>query len=259
MVTIEEALELTPDGDGWTATVPEGWAQGRTTFGGLVAAYLARGAQAACQRPIRSMDTYFLEPVGPGPIRLVQESSRRGKHLTHLEMGMYSQDVRVATARFILADALTGPLDVVPAAPEHEKSFDEAPEMPFIEGLMPQFLENMQIRLGEGDIPMSGSSRAVAGGFVRNRGPARGVAALLTHADAWPPPQLALVTKPAPASSVRWHIAFHADVDTVDGQRWSWLRVEAAWRSGPLSTVTGTLVRDGVCVAYTEQTIVMYA
>ncbi len=259
MRDLEQALRLTPDSDGWTAEVPPGWAQGRTTFGGLVAAFLARGAQAACERRIRSMDTYFLEPVGPGPIRLAVESARHGKHLTHLEVGMYSQDTRVAVARFIHADEVAGPLDVVPEAPGLEKEFDDAPEMPFLEGIMPEFLQNMQILLGEGDLPMSGSARAVAGGFVRNRGPARGVAALLTHADAWPPPQLAMVKVPTPASSVRWHIAFHADVDEIDGQQWSWLRAEASWRSGPLSTVVGTLVREGRPVAYTEQTIVMYS
>ena len=108
-------------------------------------------------------------------------------------------------------------------------------------------------------MPMSGSDRAVAGGFVRNLGPAQGPAALMTHMDAWPPPQLALLNRPAAASGVRWHVAFHADVDEADGQSWSWFRCEAQWRSGPLSTVTGMLVRDGRPVAFSEQTIAMYA
>ncbi|MEZ5186953.1 MAG: thioesterase family protein [Candidatus Nanopelagicales bacterium] len=256
---LEDVLTLREQGGEWSAEVPAGWAQGRTTFGGLVAAFLARAAEAACDRPIRSMDIYFLEPVIPGPVTLKVESTRTGKHLTHLEVGMYAQAKRVATARLIHADATTGRLDVVPAAPAQEKSFDEAIEMPFIDGVMPEFLQNLELRLGEGDPPMTGSSRAVAGGFVRNRGPARGVAALLTHGDAWPPPQLAMVDHLVPASSVRWHVAFHADVTEADGEQWSWLRSEATWRSGPLSTVVGMLVRDGAPVAYLEQTIVMYA
>ncbi len=258
MANLESALELRSSGDGWIAEVPEGWAQGRTTFGGLVAAYLVRAAQAADSRSIRSVDVYFLEPVSPGPIRLTLDGVRAGRHLTHLEIGMVSGDKRAAMGRFVLGSAQAGPLDAHPAAPTPEKELADCIRMPVLEGITPQFLQNLDVRIGEGDVPMSGSDRAVAGGFVRNLGPARGPAALMTHLDAWPPPQLALVDRPTAASSVRWHAAFHADVDDADGQQWSWLRGEAQWRSGPLSTVTGMLVRDGLPVAYTEQTIAMY-
>ncbi|HQR80282.1 MAG TPA: thioesterase family protein, partial [Actinomycetota bacterium] len=120
-------------------------------------------------------------------------------------------------------------------------------------------LRNLEVRFGEGDFPMSGAEHAVGGGYVRNLGPARGPAALMTHMDAWPPPVLALVDRPVAASSVRWHVQFHADVDSAQGRQWSWFRCEAPWRSGSLSTVTGMLVREGVPVAYSEQTVVMYA
>lgn len=259
MADLAAALALSSTADGWSAEVPEGWAQGRTTFGGLVAALLASAAQAASDRPVRTVDTYFLEPVTAGPVRLAVDSVREGKHLTHMEVGMYARGRRAAAGRFVLGDWVSGRFDHVPAAPAPERPFDEALEMPFLEGIMPQFLQNMHMRLGEGDPPMSGSSRAVVGGYVRNRGPARGVPALLTHLDAWPPPQLAMVDRPTQASSVRWHVQFHADVTQADGEQWSWSRNEAVWRSGPLSTVVGMLTREGVPVAYTEQTIAMYA
>jgi acyl-CoA thioesterase len=259
MSDVDTALELHPEGEVWNATIPAGWGQGRTTFGGLVAAYLARAAEAACERPIRTIDVVFLEPVAAGDAQLRLDSIRVGKHLSHVEVSLHANGKKAAAARLVHSEATTGPLDTRPQTPTPERDFDAAPEAPYMPELMPEFLQNMQMRFGEGDPPMSGSARAVTGGFVRNLGPATGVAALLTHADAWPPPQLALIDRPAFASSVRWHVAFHADVSNADGQQWSWIRSEAVWRSGPLSTVTGTLVRDGVPVAYAEQTIVMYA
>ncbi len=258
MEDLEQALRLTDTATGWTAVVPDGWSQGRTTFGGLVAGYLVRAAQAADERSIRSADIYFLEPVSPGPVSLRLDGLRAGRNMTHLAIVMEQNGKQAAVGRFLLAAPGEGPLDSVPAVPEPERTFEDAVEAPHIEGLTPVFLQNLQVRYGEGDFPMSGSQRAVTGGWVRNRGPALGVAALMCHIDAWPPPVMSLVSKPVAASSVRWHVHFHGDVDQCDGQQWSWLREEASWRSGPLSTVTGMLVRNGVPVAYSEQTQVMY-
>jgi acyl-CoA thioesterase len=258
MVDLETALTLHEEPGGWSAQVPDGWGQGRTTYGGLVAGYLVRAAQAADDRSVRSVDVYFIEPVSPGEVHLRVDSRRAGKNMTHLGVTLEKDGKPSAIGRFLLADPGEGPFDHVPDLPEPERSFDDAVEIPRIDGLTPEFLQNMAVRYGEGDFPMSGSTRAVAGGWVRNIGPARGVAALLSHLDAWPPPVMALVSKPVSASSVRWHVHFHGDVDSCDGEQWSWLREEATWRSGPLSTVTGMLVRDGVPVAYSEQTQVMY-
>ena len=258
MTDLERALELRPTDGGWSAEVPDGWGQGRTTFGGLVAAYLVRAAQAADSRPVRTVDVYFLEPVVPGPVELSVDSVRAGKYLTHLEVGLVQGDRRAAVGRFLLGEWTSGRFDHVPAAPAPEKAFDDCLEMPYIEGIIPEFTRNLQVRVGEGDIPFSSSQRAVTGGFVRNRGAAHGPAALLTHMDAWPPPVLALMDKPAAASSIRWHVQFHADVTEADGGDWSWFRCEADWRSGSLSTVAGMLVREGTPVAYSEQTVAMY-
>lgn len=259
MADLEAALQLTLDGDDWTGVVPPGWSQGRTTYGGLVAAYLVRAAQAADPRSIRSADVYFLEPVRPGPVRLRVDGRRQGKHLTHLAIAMEQDGRPAASGRFLLAEVGDGPFDLLPVAPVPEKSLEQAAVVPHLDGLMPEFLRNLEVRFGEGDFPMSGAEHAVGGGYVRNLGPARGPAALMTHMDAWPPPVLALVDRPVAASSVRWHVQFHADVDSAQGRQWSWFRCEAPWRSGSLSTVTGMLVREGVPVAYSEQTVVMYA
>ena len=255
---LESVLHMEPTTDGLAAVIPTGWDQGRTTFGGLVAAYLARAVETNHPRAIRSVDAYFLEPVPPGPIELQETGLREGKYVSHVEQTMTVAGKPVAVARFLLADPEPGPFDTVPMAARPTKTLDESIRMPFIDGVTPTFTQQFDIRIGEGSLPFSGSSQAVIGGFVRNKGAATGVAALLTHIDAWPPPVLALVQKAAAASTVRWHVQFHADVRAADGEQWSWLRNEATWRSGRLATVVGPLVREGHSVAYCEQTIAMY-
>lgn len=255
---LDSVLRMEPTADGLAAAIPTGWEQGRTTFGGLVAAFLARAVETNHPRAIRSVDAYFLEPVPAGPIELRETGLREGKYVSHVEQTMTIAGKPVAVGRFLLADPEPGPVDAVPTAPQPTTALDACPRMPFIEGMTPAFTRQLDIRLGEGDLPFSGSTQAVIGGYVRNLGPATGVAALLTHIDAWPPPVLALVPQPAAASTVRWHVQFHADVRSADGQQWSWLRNAATWRSGRLGTVVGSLVREGRSVAYCEQTIAMY-
>ena len=122
MVDLEEALALTATDAGWTAVVPEGWSQGRTTFGGLVAGYLVRSAQAADDRSIRSADIYFLEPVAPGPISLRLDGRRAGRNMTHLAVVLEQNGKQAAVGRFLLAAPGAGPLDSVPDVPEPERT-----------------------------------------------------------------------------------------------------------------------------------------
>lgn len=251
-------LALHPDGDGWSAEIPPGWGQGRTTFGGLVGAYLARAVEVEQARPIRGVDVTFLEPVAPGPVRLQVPQVREGKHVTHVQAELVAGTKVAAVGRFLLADHLPGEFDAVPDAPQPAMPFDETLLMPDIEGITPEFARNLQIRYGEGPVPYSGGRTATTGGWVRALLPVTGVAAMLIHIDAWPPPVLGLATRPMAASTVRWHVLFHADVSREDGEQWSWFRSEAAWRSGRLATAVGSLVRDGRSVAYAEQTVAMY-
>lgn len=257
-MNLETALHLEEDGGSLRAHVPPGWAQGRTTFGGLIGGYLVRAVEAMHTRPVRSVDVYFLEPVRPGPVMIAQTGVRDGKYVSHVEMTLSVDDRPAAIGRFLLANDEPGPHDATPVPAVPEKAFDDCVKMPYIEGVTPQFTQNLDVRYGEGEFPFSGSSRAVAGGYVRNVGPARGAAALLSHIDAWPPPVLALRTEPASASTVRWHVQFHTDVCGADGEQWSWFRNEATWRSGKLATVVGALVRDDRSIAYCEQTVAMY-
>ena len=68
-------------------TIPAEWAQGRATFGGLVAAlqYEALRAQVPADRPLRSLAITFVGPVAPDvPVSYQVEVLREGKAVSQL-------------------------------------------------------------------------------------------------------------------------------------------------------------------------------
>ena len=86
---------VAPNGKEWTALVPAEWAQGRTVFGGLQAALMARAMRGvladASSLPLRSVQLTFIAPVAAGTkLRLRPELLRSGKSATHARCDLYS-------------------------------------------------------------------------------------------------------------------------------------------------------------------------
>ncbi|MDY0000936.1 MAG: thioesterase family protein, partial [Polyangia bacterium] len=72
------------DGRRFGLEIPEDWMQGRTAFGGLVAAAAVRAIREALgdRDPLRSMHTAYVAPVRAGTAALEVEVVRQGKHVT---------------------------------------------------------------------------------------------------------------------------------------------------------------------------------
>src|SRR5690606_2860286 len=70
-----------------TLVMPEGWGQGRATFGGLVAAvlYAHMEHQIEAIRLPRSLSLSFVGPVAPGPVELETEILREGRGVTQAQ------------------------------------------------------------------------------------------------------------------------------------------------------------------------------
>ena len=65
--------------------IPEGWLQGRTIYGGLVAGMMMHKAVATIadpQRRLLSCNVTFVGPVQLAPMRLSTEILRQGKSVT---------------------------------------------------------------------------------------------------------------------------------------------------------------------------------
>jgi len=210
MTAFEQAVALTATGDGTSSFVvrPE-WSQGRSAFGGLIGAVAVRAAEGAVGRDrlVRSVAIDFAAPIAPGEAHVTTRVVREGRSLSHVEVRI-AQGGQEAAVGFAVAGtarpsaAVSQPVASPPAPPpEAIRSF------PYVEGLTPAFTQHFDFRWASERLPFSGSKRANLGGWIRLRdgGPidAAGVAALV---DAWPAPVLALLDRPAMASTVTWMI-----------------------------------------------------
>lgn len=206
MSEFDDITAITQDGPGrWSAVIPEDWMQGRTAFGGLLAALAARAIRREIPRPrpLASLDVSFLAPVPAGPISIDAEVLKEGRFVTQGRAALDAGDGPAVCVHAVFAERRDSALAMTPAAPTPSKGPEGALEFPFIPGVTPAFTQHVRYLQTEGDPPFSGSSRALLGGYCRHRTAATGIEAVVALLDAWPAPVLCLGRAPFPASTVR--------------------------------------------------------
>lgn len=248
-------------------SIPAEWAQGRATFGGLVAAlqYEALRAQVPADRPLRSLAVTFVGPVAPDvSARYKVEVLREGKAVSQL-LGRVVQDGEVMT----LAQASFGasrPSEIdVPALPAPAfKHWDECQELPYIKGVTPEFMRHLAMRWSVGGLPFTGNKSREMGGWVRLRGDVKEEplteAHILALVDAWPPALLPHLKRPAPGSTLTWTIEFIqplAQLTTLDWCQYH-VQIEHA-RDGYGHAAAMLWGPDGQLIAISRQTVVVFA
>ena len=205
---------ITFDGTRGTAAIPEGWGQGRASFGGLVlAAALAAARRALPEpRPCRAVVAAFPAPVGPGEVELEVRALRHGRAVSSLqaEMRQGAELGCVALASFgsPRASAIAVPPPPRPAAPPPEELPPLIPAVPGADRIAPQFTRHFDYRLAFGAAPYSGAAVREIGGWCRFRaepGPL-GEEHVLALVDAWPSPAVSRMAAPAPAASMTWSL-----------------------------------------------------
>jgi len=189
--------------------VPVTWSQGRATFGGLVTSLLFDRMERSIaeSRPVRSVHVSFVGPVEAGvPAVFDAQILREGRSVTQVE----GRIIQNGEPRVVCLAAFAGDressvrIDGVPA-PE-AKPVDQCQELPYIEGMMPGFINYIEMRWAYGSMPFTGGSGREMGGWMRFRN----VPEVLTDAhivaliDAWPAPILQHFKSRVPASSLSW-------------------------------------------------------
>lgn len=254
-----EASAITPRGDGWTAEIPADWAQGRTAFGGLSAAITLRAVQelpGLSGLPVRSVDVAFVGPVAPGSVQVTAEVLRRGKYLTHAAAQLLGPaGEALVRTHVVLGHRRESGVHVAPRDPEPVAMAD-CTEMPFIPGLVPDFVQGFDFRFAT-PFPFTGSSEARIDGYCRHRSVADGIPAIVALVDAWPGTVLPVLTSPAPASTVRWSMQFPGD-EPVAGQDWFWYESRTAVAAGGYSTIVAHLWAGERLVAWSEQLLAVF-
>ena len=196
---------MAQDGETWHADVSESWLQGRSIFGGLQAALMLRAMRGSLPTPapLRVFQTTFVAPVPAGRVRARARLLRVGKSATQIEARLVNGNDTLALGVGIFGLARPSAVSVTPKRPPDPEG--EAFEIPFIDGLTPQFLQHFQMRWLKGALLYTGTPASSA---VIGVGMKEDVAAteehLLAIADAPPPLALSYLSAPAPGSSMSW-------------------------------------------------------
>ncbi len=196
--------------------IPEDWQQGRTTFGGLVAALAVQAMRdiAGSGWPtgvqLRALQTSFIGPVGKGTVQVTVQALREGKNVRQIQaLVRQGPDTAALLLGVFGSDRETALPRLAPSQPAVAIGPDAAPALPFVPGVAPNFLQHLEMRWAEGGWPFSGSDSWHSRIHLRLRAEGDLVdAELLTVllADAPPSPVISRFDRPTPASSVSWEL-----------------------------------------------------
>jgi acyl-CoA thioesterase len=201
-------------GERAAATIPQGWSQGRATFGGLVLAAAVAAARSALAepRPCRAVVASFPAPVGPGEVELQVRVLRHGRAVSSLQVelrqGAELGCVALTSFGRARASSVAVPPPPRPAVPKPE---DLPPLLGAVPGGLsaaPQFTQYFDYRVAFGAPPYSGADVREIGGWCRFRGEPGplGEEHVLALVDAWPSPAVSRMVAPAPAASMTWSL-----------------------------------------------------
>lgn len=246
-------------GNEWTLTAGTDWSQGRTLFGGLVGAAVANAmsAQLAPDLQLRTLSAVFAAPISPGVSHITTHIDRVGSSTAFTSATVSQEGKLRSRAQAVFARTRESTVTVEPTPPKMTTPFDEAPELPYIEGVVPVFIQHFDVRWGIGDYPFTGSSQGTLGGYLRHKPPLCGAAAVLGLLDAWPPAVLPMATGPAFASSVSWTAHILRDPPT-EPDAWYTFRYDTVAAEQGYATTVGSLSCEGKVIAWTEQLVAVF-
>jgi acyl-CoA hydrolase len=247
------------DGETWHVDVPTGWGQGRTIYGGLMAAAATalgyRNVDADWQ--LRTLNVQFVQPSKPG--RLVGRCTpwRRGKGVSFLQVELLQAEAVVLVAQLVFARPRISVVDVAPPKMRAAKPCAELSDLPYLPGMTPEFTQHLALRWADGGYPFSGADAAAFTGYCRFRQPAGDAEGTVALLDAWPCPTLALAKGPAASSSVMW--TAHLIHTPAPSDAWYGFEYDTVVGHSGLHTAVGRMFdADGRLVGWTEQLVTVY-
>ena len=209
--------------------IPQGWSQGRTIYGGLIAGMLMHKASvtiADTDKVLLSCSVTFVGPVQQAEARLSAEILRQGKSVTTIEVRLWQDDavqtILIASFGAQRSSSISVHREVI--APEYVDVANLA--LVKHHPLAPECFRQMQMAWAEGQYPCSASELPDFGGYFRfepeqhaNR--EMTIADLMVAFDMWPPGVLPMFKSMAPASSLTWHVTY---VHPLQSQMQDWLK-----------------------------------
>lgn len=242
------------------AHIPSDWLQGRTTYGGLSAALCHQAGRAFSRdMPLRSAQIAFVGPTG-GDVTLRAETLRAGKSSTYVGVDLLGDKGLATRAIFVFGAARPESLKIAPCLTTPDVAAPSLDARLFPPKVGPVFLQNFQVEMLAGGVPMSGASTAENLYWMRHRDPAApsDTSALLALADCPPPAALSLYSTPAMVSSMNWSIDILSDTFETEDNWWL-ARAHAETVGDGYSSQSMTLWnRHGKPVMASRQTIALF-
>ena len=217
MTSISELLAgVTKTAEGYTASIPDTWRQGRTAFGGISAAVCVEAALRELEDlpPLRSAQFTFIGPAA-GDVRAVVTPLRRGRSAVFAGVDLFGEEGLALRATLTFGAARQSGVAYAhlppPKAPRPEQCEPAFPNR------APNFLQNFECR-------DAGADRAtpVRRLWLRHKdskAPTR-ISSLIALADAPPPSAINLAPRPGPISTMNWMIDVLADQPASDDGWW---------------------------------------
>ncbi len=205
--------------------VPPDWMQGRTVYGGLVAAMVLKSMRGHVpqERKIRTLLFTFIGPLNSDPFFIQTRVLRSGKSVTTIESRVIQNDNICSTAVGSFGGDRDSRIQIAPVKRLEMPAPSKALELPYIKDLTPAFTRHFDYRWAVGDLPFSGKGGDALGGWINFREETDCLTEewLVALADAWPTPVLAMLTQPAAASTMTWALEFvHLNRITCSENEW---------------------------------------
>jgi acyl-CoA thioesterase len=246
--------------------LPASWANGRASFGGLVAALVfeVMRLQVPDGRPLRSLAITFVAPLAPDvPASYEAEVLREGGSVSQV-LGKATQNGQVcALVQGSFGAPRNSKIHLRGERAPVIKAVEDCPQLSYMKGLTPELVQHLAMRWAVGGMPFSNNPSREMGGWVRLRdGSADEVvseAHLLVLVDAWPPAVLAHLSNFAAGSSLTWTIEFMQPAPVLHGLDWCQYRALIEHAQGGYSHVAASLwAPSGELVAISRQTVVVF-
>jgi hypothetical protein len=259
---LSQVLEsLTRRDDGWSVSTPDDWLQGRSMFGGLQSALALRAMRGLvpADLPLRVLQTTFVAPVA-GAVNIHAQVLRAGKGTTHAEARIALGDQTTTLVVGVFGRGRPSRAEVAPTLAGFEASRDPF-VFPFVPGFSAAFAQHFKMRVLSGPLPFTASSlppRGVIEVSLDDRGPTS-EAHIVAIADAIPPLALAMLTGPAPGSSVTWTLELLVDrFETLPLAGWKVHAEVRAGHNGYTSQSSTIVAPGGQAVAMSHQSMVVF-
>lgn len=245
--------------------VPADWMQGRTVYGGLVAALALKSMRAhvSQERKIRSLFISFIGPLDAEPFHIQTRQLRSGKSVTTIESRIIQNDTTCCTALGCFGADRDSQIRIPPVHHPNMPDPSSAIELPYIDGLTPAFTRHFDYRWAMGEFPFSGKGGQEIGGWINFREQSECFTEewLVALADAWPTPVLSQLTEPAAASTMTWALEFiHlARTTCTENQWWGYHCTVDSAEKGYVHERSAIWDPDGHLAVFSHQTNTVFA